>query len=272
MTADVRINVGLPAHPKTKKLIKRLGTDAAWRLVCLFAWVAANRTDGDLSGMSVEDVELCVDWPGDEGAFVKALVEVGFIDGDDGAFRMHDWEEHNPWAFGSDARSEKARWLATVKHHGKEEAARVMPEYASRMAGKKPEAGNPATSMRAADQYSATSMLVAESSSAPSPLPLPLPLPSPLPSPSLSATPLASQEPKDHPSKPNRARETHPPITLAPRGSPSKRLPLADFRPPPAGKDAALMPGTAENNFSRSGTLAESALAETLGVARRSGP
>jgi hypothetical protein len=270
VTVDVRINVGLPAHPKTKKLIKRLGTDAAWRLVCLFAWVAANRTDGDLSGLSVEDVELCVDWPGDEGAFVKALVEVGFIDGDDGAFRMHDWEEHNPWAFGSDARSEKARWLATVKHHGKEEAARVMPEYASRMAGKKPAEGNPATSMRAAVLDSATSMRVAESSSAPLPLPLPLPLPSP--SPSLSATPLASQEPKDPPSKPNRARETHPPITLAPRGSSAKRLPLADHRPPAPGKDVPPLPGTAEKNFSKSGTLAEAALAETIGVARRGGP
>ena len=29
---DARISVGLPAHPKTKKLIRRLGEGGAWRL------------------------------------------------------------------------------------------------------------------------------------------------------------------------------------------------------------------------------------------------
>ena len=115
MTSDVRINVGLPSHPKTKRLIRRLGTDAAWRLVCLMAWVAANRPDGDLSSLTAEDIELCVDWPGEEGAFVKALVDVGFIDCNEGSFSMHDWEDHNPWAAGSKRRSEVAKENALKK-------------------------------------------------------------------------------------------------------------------------------------------------------------
>lgn len=135
MTADVRISVGLPTHPKTKKLIKRTGTDGAWRLVCLFAWVAGNRPDGNLSGLTAEDVELCVDWPGADGAFVEALLAVGFLEGVDGAYRMHDWQDHNPWAAGSDARSNKAKWLAMIKHHGREEASRIMPEYAAKLSG-----------------------------------------------------------------------------------------------------------------------------------------
>lgn len=92
MSVDVRINVGMPAHPKTKKLIRRLGTDAAWRLVCLMAWVAGNRPDGDLLSLSDEDIEFCVDWPGEGGVFVSALVAVGFLDGEQGAYRMRDWE------------------------------------------------------------------------------------------------------------------------------------------------------------------------------------
>ena len=58
MTSDVRINVGLPSHPKTKRLIRRLGTDAAWRLVCLMAWVAANRPEAKIEGvLMVEMIE-----------------------------------------------------------------------------------------------------------------------------------------------------------------------------------------------------------------------
>lgn len=131
---DARISVGLPAHPKTKKLIRRLKSDgAAWRLVCLFLWAAANKPDGDLSGMTAEDIELAVDWPGADGDFVTALIDVGFIDGEEGAFFIHDWTVHNPWAAGAEARSEKSRWAGLCKQHGRQKAAEMMPEYAARL-------------------------------------------------------------------------------------------------------------------------------------------
>ena len=99
---DARISIALPSHPKTKKLIKISGTDAAWSLVCLFLWAAQNRPDGVLSGMDAEAIELAVDWPGEDGAFVASLIRVGFLDNDDGEFVIHDWHEHNPWAAGAD--------------------------------------------------------------------------------------------------------------------------------------------------------------------------
>lgn len=172
---DARISVGLPAHPKTKKLIRRLGEGGAWRLVCLFLWVAQSRPDGDLSGMTGEDIELAADWQGEEGSFIKALIEVGFVDGEEGAHSIHDWQEHNPWAAGADARSEKARWIALCKHHGRLKAAEMMPEYASRIikdADSKQEA-RPENANSCAS--SATSMHSAENSSAPSPSPSPSP-------------------------------------------------------------------------------------------------
>jgi len=131
MATDARLAVGLPGHPKTKKLIKRLGQAAAWNLVCLILWAADNRSDGDLSGMSVEDIELSADWSGEDGQFVSALVSVRFLDGQDGSFVLHDWAEHNPWAAGADARSAKARWNAAKRHHGAAEADRLVPEYAA---------------------------------------------------------------------------------------------------------------------------------------------
>lgn len=170
---DARISIGLPQHPKTKKLIKRLGDGAAWRLICLFLWAASNKPDGNLDGMTAEDIELAVDWPGEDGAFVAAMIEVGFIDGVEGRYTIHDWREHNPWAAGADARSEKARWLATCKHHGKEKAAELMPDYAARLL-------RSATSMPEADRRQDASMHEEENSGAPSPSPSPSPLPKPL--------------------------------------------------------------------------------------------
>lgn len=88
MAIDARIAVGLPQHPKTKKLIKRLGQAAAWNLVCLILWAASSRSDGDLSGLSDEDIELAADWTGADGAFVAALLEVRFLDGQDGGYLL----------------------------------------------------------------------------------------------------------------------------------------------------------------------------------------
>lgn len=133
MASDARISIGLPDHPKTKKLIRRFGDGAAWRLVRLFLWAASNRSDGDLTGLTNEDIELAVDWSDQENAFVNALVEVGFLDGEEGAYKIHDWAEHNPWAAGANDRSEASKWAALCKRYGRDGAAKRMPEYAERM-------------------------------------------------------------------------------------------------------------------------------------------
>lgn len=163
MTHDARISIGLPAHPKTKKLIKRHGQAAAWSLVCLFLWAASNRPDGNLAGMSTEDIELASDWLGDDGAFVAALVDVKFLDQEPDGFVLHDWAEHNPWAAGSDMRSAKAKWNAAKRHHGVAEADRLVPEYASTR-----NAASNASSKNTAGEQKAPRI-------APSPSPSPLP-------------------------------------------------------------------------------------------------
>lgn len=178
--ADARIQTSLPTHPKTKKLIRRLGAGGAWHLVRLFLWAAENRTDGDLSGLSDEDLELAVDFEGEEGLFVQTLVSVGFLDGDAGARRIHDWAEHNPWAAGAEARSEKSKWAALCKRHGREVAAMEMPEYAARLLKQ-------SQAKASGVPESASGMPVAEFSSAPSPLPIPSPSPSPSPLPNHSS-------------------------------------------------------------------------------------
>jgi hypothetical protein len=131
MSTDARLSTGLPAHPKTKKLIRRVGEAGAWGLVCLILWARDNRPDGDLEGMTAEDIELAVDWRGAPDAFVESLCATGFLDGEEGSFHLHDWEEHQPWSSGSELRSAKARWLAMKRHHGEQEADLRVPEYAA---------------------------------------------------------------------------------------------------------------------------------------------
>lgn len=122
MASDARLSTGLPQHPKTVKLIRRLQERGSWALVCLFLWVADNRPDGNLAGMSDEDVEIAASWAGETGAFVSALAEVGFLDGEAGARTVHQWSEHNPWAASRGQRIECAKRAAAVRWERREDA------------------------------------------------------------------------------------------------------------------------------------------------------
>ncbi|WP_271678866.1 hypothetical protein [Thermomonas mangrovi] len=198
MSTDARLSTGLPAHPKTKKLIRRVGEGGAWALVCLILWARANRPDGDFEGMTSEDIELAVDWRGEADALVSALVSVGFLDGEEGAYRLHDWTDHQPWSNGSELRSLKAKWNAVKRHHGPAEADRQVPEYAAIRATS---IENGATSMKSDASSSATAMLSSNADS--TKIDAPSPSPSPSPSPKAKAEELLSP-PKagDSPSPP----------------------------------------------------------------------
>jgi hypothetical protein len=204
--SDARLSASFPTHPKTKKLMRRLGAAGPWALVCLFLWARMNRADGDLVGMTDEDIELACDWAGDEGALVAALVSVGFLDGEEGSRKIHDWAEHQPWSAGAEDRKQSSAWAALCKRYGREGAAQRMPEYATRM--------------RPAREPHAASVPTACGTDAP------LPLPSPLPSPEAKEESKAKSKdwsPKD-PAPTNPAQPT--PIESA-RGS---RL-AADWAP-----------------------------------------
>lgn len=179
MSIDARLSTGLPAHPKTKKLIRRVGEAGAWHLVCLILWTRANRTDGDLAGMTAEDIELAVDWRGEADALVAALAAVGFLDGEEGAYRLHDWAEHQPWAAGSEDRSDRAKWAALCRREGRESAAMKMPEYAAKLANSTKSPAN--SNGESANSSGVAQLESANSTDTPAPSPIPSPSPSPSP-------------------------------------------------------------------------------------------
>lgn len=138
MTAasDIRISTTLVQHPKYKRLRARLSWVGVAHLFHFLLWVRTNRPSGDLTGMSNEDIELAVDWAGDPGAFALALADVRFLDGVEGAYQVHDWEEHQPWAAGTEDRSARSTWASLCRRYGRVYAAEQMPEYAARLAAK----------------------------------------------------------------------------------------------------------------------------------------
>lgn len=109
MNTDIRIDIGLSTHPKTIKLMRRCGDRAFYCLVRLWSWAAQHRPDGNLEGMDNESVEIAADWNGEEGMFASQLAHVGFLDGNEHGYALHDWCHHNPWACKAEERSDNGR-------------------------------------------------------------------------------------------------------------------------------------------------------------------
>lgn len=102
---DIRLSTGFWNHRKTKRVRSACGSDGFRSLVVLFSQVRCSRPDGDLAGLTDDDIEAEADWDGEPGKFVKALKDCGWIDGKPKAYKMHDWEVWQPWSVGAYDRS-----------------------------------------------------------------------------------------------------------------------------------------------------------------------
>lgn len=114
---DIRIDVEFFTHPKTVKLERRLGLEAVKALMVLWTWAARNRPDGDLSGLENEDIEIAAGWTGEVNKLASTLNALGWLDGEPGTLRLHEWQEHNPWVAEMQSRSDKARLSRMAQTH-----------------------------------------------------------------------------------------------------------------------------------------------------------
>lgn len=134
MNTDLRLSIGFRDHAKIVKLHKLLGEAGVASIVTLWAYVAAYRPKGVLSGMDIADVEIASRWSGENGALVETLHGLRLIDcpacktSDSWEphkivmpVAIHDWEDWQPWAFRADERSALAREKAR-KRWDKEKA------------------------------------------------------------------------------------------------------------------------------------------------------
>jgi hypothetical protein len=115
MNKDIRVTVGFADHPKTVKLIRKRGEEAFRCLIRLWLYAAEYRPSGALAGMMDDDIAIASGWGGNEAEWVQSLVDVGFLDGNPGAYSLHDWETHNPFACHAAERSERASKAARAK-------------------------------------------------------------------------------------------------------------------------------------------------------------
>ncbi len=111
MNTDFRIKVGFFGHHKTRKLKRRHGDAAVLAFLRLLEFTAQYRPRGVLYKMDKEDILDVSGWQGDT-EFVDTLEELVFIEKAGHWYEIHDWKEHNGYAFHADDRSEKARQAA----------------------------------------------------------------------------------------------------------------------------------------------------------------
>ncbi len=166
MSSDIRIQTSFFTHPKTRKLQRRLGAEAVLCLMQLWAYVATNRPKGDLAGLDYDDIELAANWQGEQYVFCDELREIGFIDGEEYWLTIHDWQEHQAWAYFAPERSARAK-------------SAVNARWEKRLAS---DAGSNTVSI--GDVYDQNA-----GSNTPSPSPTPTPTPTPTPNPNPSPTP-----------------------------------------------------------------------------------
>ena len=122
MNKDIRIATSFIHHPKTIKLRTRLGPEGLVSLISLWAFAGEYRPKGRLKNMTDEDIAIASQWTGDPSEFVKVLDDIGWIDADNGDWILHDWEEHNGYAFYSDERKKRAKKAAAVRWGNRDNA------------------------------------------------------------------------------------------------------------------------------------------------------
>ncbi len=116
MISDIRVAVSFLTHRKRKKLKMLLGPGSTDYILDLWINTAMNRPSGVLEGMDEMDIAIDSGWDGEPGVFVQALLSVGFLDQrEDGAYELHDWQEHQTWVTKSSDRSENARRAAKTR-------------------------------------------------------------------------------------------------------------------------------------------------------------
>ena len=96
----IQVFSNLPTHPKTSKLADLLKLSskattpdvvATGILISLWTWAIQNAYNGDLSGCSDRAIADAARYRQNPQAFVKALVDAGWLDQDR---KLHDWEHY----------------------------------------------------------------------------------------------------------------------------------------------------------------------------------
>jgi len=183
MADDIRFSVNFWQHPKTIKLTRKGGLEAVRSLQILWCFCAQERTDGILSGMDVDDIEIAADWRGEPGRLVELLLNGNWLEQlQDDTYALHGWEERQAYVSKAESRKEQARSAAEKRWQKKRGVQPAMPDDAMSNAdgmrsASEPHADSNADSCEQHCGQHETAMLTHAQRNAPAPLPDPLPDP-----------------------------------------------------------------------------------------------
>ena len=96
--AWIELHQSLVGHRKLMRLKNSLHipeTQAIGMLCCLWLWALDNAREGDVSGLSGQELaEVMHVSPRKAAALPQALEEAGFLDREGESLRIHDWEDY----------------------------------------------------------------------------------------------------------------------------------------------------------------------------------
>ncbi len=116
--SDIRLDVRIFTNRKTKRTIRTLGHEGFVSLLRLWIYAAehfprgvipADIDDGELDEIGMWDPDA----RSNAGSMRQALQALGWVDSD--GVTLHDWQEHQGYAYHAPERSEKSRNAAKVR-------------------------------------------------------------------------------------------------------------------------------------------------------------
>ncbi len=93
-----------------------LDESAVRALLRIFGYAARNRPDGNLAGMTGDDIEIVARWsPRRKGRLIAALVELNFLEQNGADLLIHSWLKHQPYLADRGFRSDRAKKAARTR-------------------------------------------------------------------------------------------------------------------------------------------------------------
>ena len=99
MTTWLELHQEMPRHKKLLVLARLLKVDRRYAvgiMIDLWTWSLDNAdSDGNLSGMTADDIEMALDWPVKKsGELIAALLKAKLLEDRGGTYALHDWADY----------------------------------------------------------------------------------------------------------------------------------------------------------------------------------
>lgn len=117
---ELNLDINYHEHVKTRRLMARLGPQADVLPVRLWCYTAKHYAkDGRLVGHTDIEIESAINWWGEKGVCVAAMLDIGFIETEKNTFRVHDWKYWSGHLAAYQIRARKAAKARWSKGNGK---------------------------------------------------------------------------------------------------------------------------------------------------------